>query len=350
MNSPAHQPELIVAAACGLAALPLSFVLTAVVLRVASAVGLLDAPNARSSHDTPTPRGGGLAVVLSVLAGLSALYVNEILEAREFYALLVGGAVVAGVGLLDDRWNLPARPRFACQLAAVCFVVILVGGMPKLDLGLVTINWGFAGYVVGTLGILWLLNLYNFMDGIDGIAGVEAISAASMTGLIMGLEGHVALAGVCVTVAFAALGFLVWNWPPARIFLGDVGSGFLGFFFGAVVVLASQADPALIWPVLTLLGVFVADATFTLLRRVVNGERFYEAHRSHAYQHAARRWGHKPVTLAVGAINVLWLGPWALVACRWPRLGVLTAVAAYLPLVVCAAALGAGRPGDRKPV
>ena len=152
----------------------------------------------------------------------------------------------------------------------------------------------------------------------------------------------------CSVLAAAKLGFLAWNWPPAKIFMGDAGSGFLGAMLAALSVEAAKVDPTLLWCWLILFGVFIVDATMTLTRRMVRGEPIHEAHRSHAYQHAAIRWrGHRPVTLAVAAINLCWLLPLALLVARHWLDGLVGILIAYAPLIGAAAWMGAGSPSVR---
>ena len=190
-----------------------------------------------------------------------------------------------------------------------------------------------------------MLNLTNFMDGIDGIAGLETVTVCVCAVLLNKIAApDKDLWAAPLILASAALGFLVWNWPPAKIFMGDAGSGFLGLMMAALSLQAGWVDAKLFWGWLILLGVFVVDATVTLLYRIMNGERFYEAHRNHAYQHAAdRRGAHLPVTLAVGSINLCWLLPMAsVVAVGWLD-GLLGVLIAYAPLVAIAVQLKAGR-------
>lgn len=306
---------------------------------------LLDLPNARSSHSQPTPRGGGLAIVVSFnLALLVAWWLGGV--ASKFAAAAgVGGLLIAAVGFLDDRHNLPARWRFLVHLVAAGLALWWLDGFPSLPLFDLELSFGWFGIPLGMLCIVWLLNLYNFMDGIDGIAGVEAATVAAGAGLLLWLHGDAAMAGVMLLLAAAVLGFLAWNWPPARIFMGDVGSAYLGFVLG-VMALATSADGLLnLWVWLILLAVFIADASLTLLRRLLRGERWYEAHRTHAYQHAAHRLGsHRNVTLAIGAINVLWLLPLAGMAAMRPTLGLWLVGIAYIPLIVLVLKFDAGRP------
>lgn len=312
----------------------LSWGLTGLVRRYAIRRGILDIPNARSSHLVATPRGGGLAMVVVFLASIIFSALWGIISKELAWAICGGGLLVAGVGWLDDRRGLPLLPRAVVQGLAALWALGWLGGLPALDLGVTRLFLGPVGFLLGLAGIVWCINLYNFMDGIDGLAGVEAVTvagtaalllagrkvglfpAAGATGTVMDAAG-IALVGALLVPA--AAGFLIWNWPPARIFMGDVGSGFLGFTFGALAVASenSGALPLLVW--VLLLGVFVVDATATLLRRIRRGERWTEAHRTHAYQLAVQAgWTHKQVTLAVLGINLI-LGLLAAAACLWPR-------------------------------
>jgi Fuc2NAc and GlcNAc transferase len=179
----------------------------------------------------------------------------------------------------------------------------------------VRLELGVAGTILGAVGIAWLTNLYNFMDGIDGIAGGEALAAGTAGGALLMAAGAPGLGAAALLLAAASAGFLAWNWPPAKIFMGDVGSGFLGFAFCVLAVLSerSGAVPLAVW--MMLLGVFVFDATATLLRRVLNGEHFFEAHRRHAYQRAVQSGlSHGRVSGGVLAVNLALAGA-AAVAC-----------------------------------
>jgi len=252
---------------------------------------LLDVPNERSSHAAPTPRGGGLAIILAFLAGLMVLALTGVVPARLALAVGPGAAAISAIGWMDDHGHVAARWRSLVHFAAAFWALAWLGGMPALRVGEGAATLGVFGWVVGALGIVWVTNLYNFMDGIDGIAAGEAVSAGIAAVALLWISGAPGVAAVTLLVVAASAGFLAWNWPPARIFMGDVGSGTLGYLF-AVLALASEdagAVPLLLWVVL--LGVFVLDATVTLVRRLMRGERVYEAHRSHAYQRAVQA-GH----------------------------------------------------------
>jgi len=327
-----------------LGVLAVSAGLTGLLRRYALRIRLLDIPNARSSHLQPTPRGGGLAIVVSFSLGLIGWWLSGNMPTAQFVATLGGGLMIAAIGLADDRFDLAARWRLLVHVAAAAWALWWLGGVPPLPVLGQQWELGWLGVLVGLLLIVWLLNLYNFMDGIDGIAASEAVAVAGGAAVLLLLEREYAAAVPLLLLVMAAGGFLLWNWPPAKIFMGDVGSAFLGFVL-AVFALAG-AEPGLsIWVWLILLGVFVVDATFTLMRRLFQGERIYQAHRSHAYQRATRRLGaHKPVTLVVALINVGWLWPLAWLALSYPDAAVLILLVAWAPLALIAMALGAGAP------
>jgi Fuc2NAc and GlcNAc transferase len=268
---------------------------------------LIDVPNERSSHSIPTPRGGGVAIVLSLLLGIGLAALFGWVSDDVTIALVGGGVLTAAVGFLDDERDIGAGPRAALHLVAAAWAVFWLGGVPAVHIGSHTVQLGLAGSALAILGVAWLINLYNFMDGIDGLAGSQAVVAGGLGATLLFTLGHTGLGLVSLLVAAAAAGFMYWNWEPARIFMGDVGSSFLGFVFG-VLALASEAAgavPLTGW--LLLLGVFIFDATATLIRRVAAGERWYEAHRKHAYQRLlAAGWSHGRVTgFAIAAIVVM---------------------------------------------
>jgi len=328
---------------CILAAV-LTAILTGVLRTLALRGGVLDVPNARSSHSSPTPRGGGGAIVLVMSATLLALFGQGLIQRPLLAALGAGGLAVAAVGYFDDRRALRAGVRLAVHVGAALWALWCLGGLPPLRCGAQVIDLGWAGQLLGLLGIVWVLNLFNFMDGIDGIAASEAmfIAVAGGTLALVAPAAH----GVAVTAwVFAAAcgGFLYWNWPPARIFLGDIGSGYLGYVIAVLALAATRDDPAAVWVWLILGGVFFVDATVTVVRRFARGERVHVAHRSHAYQRLTRRWGsHRGVTLAILAVNLLWLLPCALLATLRPQYASWLVLGAFAPLVLLAGVVGAG--------
>lgn len=322
----------------------LSLVLTGRLRRYALARSLIDIPNARSSHSLPTPRGGGVAIVVSFLLALPLLGFGGLESWPYVVSLLVAGAGIAVLGFLDDHGHIAARWRLLGHFSAAIWVLYWLGGMPALPVFGMTVELGYVGFVVGALYVVWLLNLYNFMDGIDGIASVEAITTCLGGAVLYVMLGHSEHALLPVMLAASVAGFLFWNFPPARIFMGDAGSGFLGITLAVLSLQAGWFKAELLWSWIILLGVFVVDATWTLFRRLLRGDKVYEAHRSHAYQYASRRVGrHFPVTVTVGVINLLWLLPWALLVGMGRLDGLVGVLVAYAPLCALAVYYKAGQ-------
>ncbi|GAB5499550.1 MAG: glycosyltransferase family 4 protein [Pseudohongiellaceae bacterium] len=318
--------------------------LTGVIVRVARQVQLVDVPVARSSHSVPKPRGGGLAIVLLFLLVASHYYLSGLLPFDQYMALL-GGGIVAVVGLADDFWQLDAHWRIPPQFLAACWVVWWLGDIPPIAIGGWQLESQWLLSSLAVLALIWLLNLYNFMDGIDGLAASELVFVNSMSLLLVINTGDQVVSLLSATLLTAGAGFLVWNWPPAKIFMGDVGSGFIGFSLGVLALLSMQQSSLTVWTWVILLGVFIVDATTTLLRRFWRGDKWYEGHATHAYQHAARQYkSHARVTITVLGINGLWLAPLAWGSVLWPEYGVYLAVLALSPLLVLVLRLQAGVP------
>ncbi|UXH41320.1 MraY family glycosyltransferase [Pseudomonas promysalinigenes] len=318
--------------------------MTAGLRRYALARSLLDIPNARSSHTLPTPRGGGLAFVVCFLVGALGLGWAGAVAPPVLVGLLGAGSLVAVIGFMDDHGHIAARWRLLGHFLAAAWGLYWLGGMPPVMVLGWSLDGAWLGGLFGVLYLVWLLNLYNFMDGIDGIASLEAICVCLGGCLLYWLGGYPQATWLPLLLAATVAGFLFWNFPPARIFMGDAGSGFLGIMLGLMALQATWINPLLFWGWLILLGVFVVDATFTLLRRLLRGERIYEAHRSHAYQYAVRQHGsHRPVSLAVAAINLGWLLPVALAVVAFGLDGATGTLVAYFPLTMLAIKYHAGK-------
>ena len=315
-----------------------SLVLTELIRRYTLNKNLIDIPNERSSHTIPTPRGGGLSIVVVFLISISFI---TPLSADIYYALLGAGILIAGIGFWDDHNHIPAKWRLISHFTAVFWVLYWLGGVEEFHILDYNINPGFLGLVFVALLLVWLLNLFNFMDGIDGIAATEAIFVSSVGAYFSWISGLEWIAISALILAAASLGFLLLNWPPAKIFMGDVGSSFLGLMLG-VIAYASIIKGVSVWIWIIILGVFLVDSGVTLLRRILNGERWYEAHCSHAYQHAAKKWGHKKVTINVLLINLFWLFPLAFISFRIPGYGLWFTLLAVTPLITVALKLNAG--------
>ena len=296
---------------------------------------ILDIPNHRSSHTLPTPQGGGLVFVGCFLSFLIVLRMQHVIEILFFISFMSAGLMVAVLGFLDDRYGMPSYWRLLGHFIAAAIMIYGVQGLTVLTLFSWTMTAGTMLNVLTLFYLVWLLNLYNFMDGIDGIAGVELISVCLGAIALYWVSGHAELILLPLLLLIPVAGFLCWNFPSARIFMGDVGSGFLGLMLGAFSIQAARVDEHFFWSWLILLGVFIVDATFTLFRRLFRGCKIYEAHRTHAYQHAAQQRGkHYPVVFGVLFINILWLFPLAMLV----GLGYLPhmegLLLAYLPLII----------------
>jgi Fuc2NAc and GlcNAc transferase len=304
---------------------------------------ILDMPNERSSHTLPTPRGGGLGLVLSFYVGLILLFHFGLLQENIGLALL-GGFIIVIIGWMDDIYSLPARWRAPFHFIAALWALYWLQGFPSLNMGMTLLHLSWFGFFLATLGIVWSINLYNFMDGIDGLAGSEAIFVSLSAGILLFLVGsHLAL--ICFLLLPATLGFLIWNWPPAKIFMGDVGSGFLGFIF-AVLAIASEnqhALPIIIW--IILLAVFIFDATFTLISRIKRRQPLYMAHRDHAYQRITHKgYRHQTVVIFILLFNIFILLPIAMIAFKWP-VTLLPCLGLAILVVLMSSRVVEGSPG-----
>lgn len=333
-----------------LIALPAGFVISAVLTYLWIIIGLrrgvLDIPNERSSHTLPVPRGGGVSIIFSFLVFL-AIYqgmADSPIDNSIWKSLFFGGAIIGAVGLIDDFGHVPARWRFFIHLFAAFLSLSFLSALPDITVFRFSLDLDAFGYVFFAIFLVWFVNLFNFMDGIDGIVGVETITALGSAALISFTQDQTSWLTLLAYLAACVAGFLVWNWAPAKVFMGDACSGFLGFTLGLLVIVTSAEGVINLWTWLTLFGVFLVDATATLLRRMVRKEKWYEAHRSHAYQILSRHYdSHRNVTLGVLTINIAWLLPLGLLAAVYPYWGPLICSFALLPLLVLAYSVGAGR-------
>jgi Fuc2NAc and GlcNAc transferase len=292
----------------------LSACLTGLIRAYALQRNIMDIPNARSSHTQATPRGGGLAIVLTFLTGLVWFTHQQLLSFHTASFLGLSGLIVALTGFLDDHRSLGVKTRLLAHSAGAGLILYLTGladAGALLGLELSTWVWPLTAFLT-VLALVWVLNLTNFMDGINGITCIQIMSVCLWAALCAYLSGRLDLVILCSLLIVAAGGFLPWNFPKGSIFMGDVGSGFLGLMIGALTVMA-QANPSLFWAMVILMALFYTDATTTLFARWRKGEDLSKAHRSHAYQYAARGLNsHIWPSLCVGAVNLFVLGPLAI--------------------------------------
>lgn len=341
--------------------------LTRALISQASRVGLDDVPNHRSSHQEVTPRGGGAAFVVATSLAVIAVLASGIVPSPGpgWLVAMAGCLGLAVVGLIDDLRTLGQGLRLACQFLAV--TLILVAGFGDGDrvgtplATLATLPSTPAGWllVAGVaLAAVWWVNLFNFMDGIDGLAVSEALFLMlaylalrlhAVSGDPAGLAALDLVDWLAVLMASALIGFLPSNWSPARIFMGDAGSLFLGvaIFLVAMHGVTSGRISAWFWPIAA--ASFICDASVTLARRLTRGRNVFAAHRSHLYQRLSRRWSdHRRVTLVYSVINISWFLPLALLSHACSRYGGALLIAAYAPALLLAWLGGAGTDEDHR--
>ncbi len=317
-----------------LSSLTLSSLITWYVLKNAARLNLIQEINHRSSHIQPTPGGGGIGFVLT-----TSLFTLLILN-NESYMLLVQiilALVLALLGFLDDQHHLPVRVRFFMQFFVLIALLLIIDELPEFRLFVVD----FSGYLLSFLALilgLWWLNLFNFMDGIDGLAVSQALYMFVATAGIAFYTNPDVLSSVyflwIVVVSGALTGFLVFNLPPASIFMGDVGSLWLGFVIFSFALITIQSGLLAYEPWIIAGALFVSDATVTLIIRMIKKEPWREGHRNHAYQRLSRLWrSHRAVLLLAMAINILWLLPLAIFSVLWVEYSGVIAFIAYLPVI-----------------
>jgi Fuc2NAc and GlcNAc transferase len=309
----------------------LSFALTACWLALARSFRWFDHPNHRSSHAVPTPNSGGAGFVIAFSLQMTVLYQLQLISSV-YLTLAGGGMALALMGFRDDVKALGIGPRLGMHIAMALLAILLIEPLPRIVLpwGELQPTWLRGALLLG--GLVWFINLFNFMDGIDALAAMESIFfCLSLALLTLPVANGVTLAAL--GLAAAVSGFLYFNLPPARLFMGDLGSNYLGYMLAVIGVLAISSGGVNVWTLLVLLGAFIVDATSTLLTRMRSGLVWYHAHRSHAYQCAARRYGnHGTVVIAVSLIIVVWLLPLAWLTTRYETWGLLVVLIAWTPL------------------
>lgn len=273
---------------------------------------ILDYPNQRSLHTVPTPRGGGLSIALSVLPGVIAVWYAGLIPYQIAIATGGGGLLVTFVGWMDDNRGVSVIWRSLSYIVAsiwACYWILSLYGQIDREI----IHYLFWSFV-----LTWMINLYNFMDGSDALAALQAIFTACVATLLLLLSDQSGLAILLLILAASCTGFLYWNWPPARIFMGDTGSCFTGFIFGLFAMITSNDGTLSITIWLILLSLFICDTSLTLLKRMLGGERWYIAHRSHAYQLVIQSgWGHKQFIYRVLLVYIIFLLPLCWIAYRY---------------------------------
>jgi len=276
----------------------LSFTLTYFIKNYYTKNAIFEEVNERSSHTVPTPHGGGIALFLTWFIGLIYLNITNQIDATLFDALMIG-IVISFVSFFDDIYDLSPKLRIIVQSLVAVGGIYALGGLESLDFGFITIENQAITNIFAFLLIVWFINLYNFLDGINGYAGSEAV--------FLGIAGYLLFGGGhFLVLVVAVLGFLVWNYGNAKIFMGDVGSTLLGYTVAIFTIYYANEEAINFWIWIILFGLFWFDATYTLIMRYKNGEKLSQAHKKHIYQRLTRSgWSHLKVTNFSIIINVL---------------------------------------------
>ena len=295
----------------------------------------LDIPNSRSLHSRPIPRGGGLAIVIVTLICAGVLwYIHPLWSIRDFIILVLGGLIIAGISYWDDLRPLPYWIRFAVHIAVASIVVIGIGYWRVLQLPFIGhLPLGWLGIPITLLWIVGMINAYNFMDGIDGIAGGQGVIAGLGWAILGWLSGQFLIAGLGLVLAASCLGFLGHNWPPARIFMGDVGSAFLGYTFAILPVVTFQLDSLFAFAGVLLVWPFIFDTLFTFICRLRRHENVFTAHCSHIYQRlVATGYSHKKIASLYIGLAIIGLACSVAIVMEWSWAYILTVVIIVVPL------------------
>lgn len=342
----------------------LALVCSYLIARYAVELGLLDIPNARSFHSQPIPRGGGLGIAFSYALAINYLFFIETIEFSVWASLCSSGLLLLIVGYIDDRNHISARWRLLAQLIAVLVGLFFLGSLPDIQIFTWHFSFEWLLYAIVVFFALWWINLFNFMDGIDGIAAIQGLSILCSSIILIQFfstdPSNMASAQLLLlSLVVSILGFLLINWSPARVFMGDAGSTFLAYALLCLALYCFKEELLSVWSWLILVSYFLVDASYTLIRRILTGQVWYEAHRSHAYQRGAqylmekaieqgvlerqaRSIAHRKICYALVLINIIWLLPMAAAAQYFTQAAPLLLVIACLPLLFIVRKLKAG--------
>ena len=290
-------------------------------------------PNERSLHNKVTPRGGGIIIAIVFLAFLLVFYITRQIIVAEFLVLFGGGLIMAVTGFLDDILELKASIRFIIQFFAVGWGLYWIGGIPStVFFERLPVLYAIAN-AVAVVALVWFINSFNFIDGIDGLATSGATFFSLSIGGYFLWQGIEPYGSLLIVLAASSLAFLCFNWPPAKMFLGDAGSNFFGYLFGAMVLITVKNGNLSIWTWLIILAYLITDTTTTTFLRLCLVKGWYHTHRSHAYQNLARVLdNHKFVTLLVLIINIFYLLPLAYISIQYQEYGWLAFFASVTPI------------------
>ncbi len=259
----------------------LSWLLLKVLIPILARQNIVDRPNSRTLHQGAVPRGGGLVISLTIV--FSALTMGLLYGRNTLIALAILMFLWSALSWRDDKQDLSPKIRFSAQAIFAVLTIALFGWVDQL------LGWslGWFGALITFVGVLWMTNLYNFMDGMDGLAASQSIIAALTLAFWFYMVGDAQLASLCVLVAGSSYGFMLCNWHPAKVFMGDVGSITLGAFFATMIIIGANRHGFSVLSLVLIFSVFISDASVTILRRLRHGEKIWLPHRTHYYQRLA---------------------------------------------------------------
>jgi Fuc2NAc and GlcNAc transferase len=289
---------------------------------------ILAIPGNRTLHQNRTPRGGGIVFSLLFVLGASILFMLNKINFEAFMVFGIGGFVATIFGFLDDLIDISEGYKLGMQCLLAIWVIYWIDPT-------ILIEWipSWISLFIIVFLLVWMINLYNFMDGIDGIAISGALFISILASFLSWISGGIELSILLVLLASSSIGFILYNWPPARIFMGDSGSIFLGYFFGALVLKSIMNNDISFWVWVILFSYFLVDTSVTLLLRIVIVKK-YLPHRSHAYQNLARIWNnHLKVTGLIILYHFLWILPLSVWATFNPNFEIIAAFLATCPVM-----------------
>jgi Fuc2NAc and GlcNAc transferase len=290
---------------------------------------IIDTPNQRSLHTTPKIRGGGIAILICYELFILLFFLFDYIAKELFISQIAGGVIIGTAGWLDDRNHVPVIVRFLCHFLSAIILSYLFNRLLSVNILGTDYNLSILGAVIFVLYVVWMINLYNFMDGIDGIAISQLIVPSIFIAVVSGLNHYNEAYLISIIIIASSIFFYKYNWPPSKMFMGDVLSGFIGYYFAALTIYLNNILKISIFIIPVLLSVFIYDATVTLIKRIVKKEKIWEAHNDHYYQKFAKVYGHKKVTVAVIIFNFILFLP-AYIIFKFPKLDLYIAIITYI--------------------
>lgn len=303
---------------------------------IAIKFSIIAVKNFRTLHDRDVPKGGGIVFSLVFILFSGFIWYLRIIPNDLGFVICVGGLAATIFGFIDDLFNIPAKFKLLVQISLSCFIIFYFGHtLLLLSTSSPPVDAGYLGMLVGIGVLVWLINLYNFMDGADGMAASGTVFICMVISTVLFSTNNYELGLLVAILACVCLGFLVFNWPPASIFMGDSGSVFIGYIFGVLIVYTMMHGQISIWTWITVFAYFGIDTTMTLLLRIILVKKWYGAHRSHAYQNLARVWSnHRKILYCVLCYHLLWILPLTIMSVTYEKHQELICFIAVLPVIL----------------